>query len=88
MAHPAGMKPDDYRWQDFVISPRRTATDLIATALVIVLSVSAVLASDRTQREDPAPVRTVEVAAPQDEAPPLAQSAKRPVIPRRTENCL
>ncbi len=82
------MKSDDYRWQDFVISPRRTAADLIATVIVIVLSVSAILASDGTQRDDPVPVRTVEVAAPGEQAPPLTQSAKRPVLPRRAENCL
>jgi hypothetical protein len=82
------MKPDHYRWQDFVIPPQRVLTDLIATVAVIIVSVTAVVASGETSRDDPRPVNTAAVMTPWVQAPPLAQTAKPPTRPRLTENCL
>lgn len=84
------MEPDHYRWQDFVIPPRRTLADLIATVAVIALSVTAIVASSgTTEQASPGPQRVVELTMPsRSQAPTLAISAKRSPVPRFTENCL
>ncbi|MBS0519648.1 MAG: hypothetical protein JSR90_13230 [Proteobacteria bacterium] len=86
----AGMKPDHYRWQDFVIPPKRTLADLMATAAVIVLSVSAVVSSGGAEHQSlPPDGRMAEMATPSPARPPtLAVSAKRLPTPSLTENCL
>ncbi|SJZ39577.1 hypothetical protein SAMN02745126_00860 [Enhydrobacter aerosaccus] len=82
------MKPDHYRWQDFVIPPRRSAVDFVATLLVIALTVSAVVTTGTSKVVGPPATKTAEANAPWAAAPPLAQSVKRPVTPLITASCL
>jgi hypothetical protein len=82
------MKNHEYRWQDFVISPRRAAADLIGSALVLALLAGAALAGGGPQRDHSDHATTVKTASMAEQAPTLAKSAKRRVIPRRTEDWL
>jgi hypothetical protein len=67
--------PDPYRWQDHVVTPRRAAAGLLATALVILfVGAAAILAGPSPDQAAPAAVT--------ERAPPSPQQAKGPVRPR------
>jgi hypothetical protein len=61
-----------YRWQDHVITPRRAAHNLVATALIVAAVGAAGFAG-----HDPAPVAHAPIAT--EQASSLAQIVKRPV---------
>jgi len=64
--------PTPYRWQDHVITPRRAALNLIATALIVaVVAIAGLLVG-------PGPDTPPHVAAATEQTPPLPQLVKRP----------
>ena len=77
-------EPSPYRWQDHVISPRRTAASLMATAAVALvfgsaLAFACVRGGGAAAPPDPPPVAH---AAVSESTPPLCQLAKRPGAPQ------
>lgn len=62
-----------YRWQDHVITPRRAALNLLATALIL-----AVVGAAGFAGHDPTPVAHAPIAT--EQASSLAQMVKRPVL--------
>jgi hypothetical protein len=64
-----------YRWQDHVITPKRAALNLLATALIVAIVSAAGLRAGR----DPDPSPATNVAATTERTPSLAHLAKRPV---------
>jgi hypothetical protein len=62
-----------YRWQDHVVTPRRAALNLLATAVIVALVGAAGFAG-----HDPAPAAHVRIAT--EQASSLAQSVKRPAL--------
>jgi hypothetical protein len=65
-----------YRWQDYVISPRRGAANLAATALIVLAAAAIGWLGPRR------PATTPHVAIASEWTPPLAQIAKRPATHR------
>jgi hypothetical protein len=68
-----------YRWQDHAITPRRTAVNLAASALVAVVLGAAIFHASHA-RTNPAHLAVVPVAT--ECTPSLARLAKRPALPR------
>jgi hypothetical protein len=76
---------DPYRWQDHVIPPWRAAPSLVASALTVLAVAAAVFFAG----PDPTAARPAGAAhISVERTPSLAQSAKRRVTPRRTEDWL
>ena len=76
-------EPAPYRWQDHVISPRRAAANLMATAAVVLTFGGALaFACVRGPTADP-PDPQVARAAVSERTPPLCQLVKRPGAPDR-----
>jgi hypothetical protein len=70
--------PAPYRWQDHVISPRRAAANLMATAAVVLVFGGALaFAYVRGPTADP-PDPQVAHAAGSESTPPLCRLVKRP----------
>jgi hypothetical protein len=63
-----------YRWQDYVITPRRAALNLLATAMIV----AAVGAAGLHGGHDPDPAPATNIAAATESTPPLAHLVKRP----------
>jgi hypothetical protein len=75
------MKINEYRWQDFVISPQRTRVELIATVLVLAILAIAVVPYD--DQAGGAHWQTAGASSlHNEEAPQLAAIAKKRVVPR------
>jgi hypothetical protein len=77
------MKINHYHWQDFVISPRRTLVELIATVLVLVvvaLAIAVVPCDD--QARDAHWQAAGASSLHTEDAPQLAVIAKPRIIPR------
>ena len=65
-----------YRWQDYVITPRRSAANLVATVLImIVVGGAAVFGAS----DGPAPAPSGPVAHATEREPCLALLARRPL---------
>jgi hypothetical protein len=71
--------PLPYRWQDHVLTPERSAMNLMVTAL-IVLAVGAAVMFSVVCSATPTPG----AQAATERTPPLVQLAKRPVLPHAT----
>jgi hypothetical protein len=83
MTHPGfftlrgGMMNDDltpYRWQDYVITPQRSAANLLATVLVMILVGGAVVLG---APDDPARAPSGTIAQATEREPCLALIARR-----------
>jgi hypothetical protein len=72
--------PAPYRWQDHVITPRRAAANLMATAALLLAFGSALAFASVHGTADP-PDRPVAHAATSEGTPPLCQLVKRPRPP-------
>jgi hypothetical protein len=77
----------DHRWQDFVISPRRTSVEMIFILLIALLLGFASVGGNGDGKHFPAPsgVRPPLVA---EQAPSLAKAAKPRVIPKGNDDWL
>jgi len=75
--------PNRYRWQDHVITPRRAAANLLATALVVFVVGAAVAFT----HAGPSRLPTAHVAVSEC-TPPLSQLAKRPAKLHTTRDLL
>ena len=79
--------PAPYRWQDHVISPRRAAGNLMATAAVVLVFGGALaFACVRGPTADPTDPPSVAHAAVTESTPPLCQLVKRPGEPPHLPN--
>jgi hypothetical protein len=70
-----------YRWQDHVITPRRAALNLIATAMIVATVGVAGVIDARS------PDAATSVAVATERTPTLAQSVKR-MVPHRVSDWL
>ena len=74
-------EPAPYRWQDHVISPRRAAANLMATAAVVLTFGSALAFAWISGPTADPPGPSVAHAAVSERTPPLCQLVKRPGAP-------
>jgi hypothetical protein len=72
-------EPAPYRWQDHVITPRRAAADLMATAAVFLTFGAALTFACVHGPADP-PDPPMARAAVSEHTPPLCQLVKRPEV--------
>lgn len=82
-AYLRGMKINEYRWQDFVISRRRARVELIAAALVLAALTIGVITFDDRARDAHWQAAGAS-SLHNDAAPQLAAIAKQRIVPRGT----
>jgi hypothetical protein len=73
-----------YRWQDHVITPQRTAANLMVTALVVLAVGAGVLFAGSGGAAPPRPLTAHAVGT--ERTPPLSELARRPAPPHTTQD--
>jgi hypothetical protein len=74
-----------YRWQDHVITPRRAAMNLVASALMVA-TIGAAILHARHDHKNPAQLAAVPFRT--EYTPSLAHLAKRPALSHRMSHRL
>lgn len=77
--------PIPYRWQDHVITPQRTAANLMATVLIVLVLSAVGLFKAVCAVDPPSPIAHVAIS---ECTPPLSQLAKRPARHHSTQDLM
>ncbi|MBN9087981.1 MAG: hypothetical protein J0J01_13810 [Reyranella sp.] len=75
-----------YRWQDHVVTPQRAASNLMATALIVLVLGAAVLFAVVGAADPPPPPPPAGVHVATERTPPRLQLAKLPARPHPTRD--